>query len=585
MTKTIEFDTGLNLDELRHDLREAEKEVERLSKKLKKQMADRDYYYAKQREAEAIFGEDSKEAKSYLTKWINASDAVEKTTVELEKAESVQRTLTENVDEATVETTKWQEAMAGVANIADEIKRRVKGLIKRVLFFSVITKMLRAVRTYLANAIQQNEEANVALQQLKLSLDALVSPLLNALIPALVTIFNWLSRIITALATLVGRLFPKATKGVKKLASTAGGGNMLAGFDTIMTLGGGGGSANEAQNNLELMQLTNEEIARILMGVGLIASLMLAWKVPVTLAGFFADWVVWITLIASVILQIYNFLKMWEDGIDLSNLAGVLVGILGTTLLLRKMFGPTAQGISLLTSGILLLVSAIKDTDKNGVNLANTLALMGGIIATGLGIATLTKNLQWLTVAGILALLYAITALGGQGVQLIDNLKLAFGGLLDFIMGVFTGDWEKAWNGIKNFFKGLWNSILAIFGGAVNAIVRGINWVVGKINQIKINIPNFLGGGQIGFNLPYVGEWQVPYLAEGAVIPPNREFMAVLGDQKSGTNIETPLETMIQAFRQAQSEQTINITFNGDLASLAAILAPQITQYNKRRGL
>lgn len=47
---------------------------------------------------------------------------------------------------------------------------------------------------------------------------------------------------------------------------------------------------------------------------------------------------------------------------------------------------------------------------------------------------------------------------------------------------------------------------------------------------------------------------KIPHLAQGAVIPANREFMAVLGDQKSGTNIETPLETMVQAFRQALAE-------------------------------
>lgn len=46
----------------------------------------------------------------------------------------------------------------------------------------------------------------------------------------------------------------------------------------------------------------------------------------------------------------------------------------------------------------------------------------------------------------------------------------------------------------------------------------------------------------------------LPRLAQGAVIPPNREFLAVLGDQKSGTNIETPLATMVQAFKQAMND-------------------------------
>ena len=62
------------------------------------------------------------------------------------------------------------------------------------------------------------------------------------------------------------------------------------------------------------------------------------------------------------------------------------------------------------------------------------------------------------------------------------------------------------------------------------------------------------GGGKFGINIPLVSRVALPRLASGAVIPPNREFMAVLGDQKSGTNIETPLSTMVQAFKQAMNE-------------------------------
>jgi hypothetical protein len=51
--------------------------------------------------------------------------------------------------------------------------------------------------------------------------------------------------------------------------------------------------------------------------------------------------------------------------------------------------------------------------------------------------------------------------------------------------------------------------------------------------------------------IPYVDKLEIPELAQGAVIPPNREFLAVLGDQKQGMNIETPLATMIEAFQMA----------------------------------
>lgn len=130
-------------------------------------------------------------------------------------------------------------------------------------------------------------------------------------------------------------------------------------------------------------------------------------------------------------------------------------------------------------------------------------------------------------------------------------------GILDFVTGVFTGDWEKAWEGVKDVFKAIWNGIIATIEGAINFIIDGINLLISALNTIHFEIPDWvpiIGGKSFGINIPLVSQVELPRLAEGAVIPPNREFMAVLGDQKSGTNIETPLATMVQAFKQAMNE-------------------------------
>lgn len=77
------------------------------------------------------------------------------------------------------------------------------------------------------------------------------------------------------------------------------------------------------------------------------------------------------------------------------------------------------------------------------------------------------------------------------------------------------------------------------------------------MNKIHFEVPDWVplvGGKSFGINITPVSRVSLPRLASGAVIPPNREFMAVLGDQKSGTNIETPLATMVQAFKQAMNE-------------------------------
>ena len=90
---------------------------------------------------------------------------------------------------------------------------------------------------------------------------------------------------------------------------------------------------------------------------------------------------------------------------------------------------------------------------------------------------------------------------------------------------------------------------------AVNAGIslfnRFINWINSKLVISWPSIP-FLGISAGSYQLLRIPN--IPLLAQGAVIPPNREFLAVLGDQKSGTNIETPLATMVQAFKQAMNE-------------------------------
>jgi hypothetical protein len=146
-------------------------------------------------------------------------------------------------------------------------------------------------------------------------------------------------------------------------------------------------------------------------------------------------------------------------------------------------------------------------------------------------------------------------------------------GLVKFITGVFTNDMDKAFEGLNQMFKGLVNGIISLLEGfcnlgvsALNSLLKimasVVNAIVDAINSISIDIPDwvpFFGGKSIGFNLDRVSpklfeEVKIPRLATGTVIPPNKEFLAVLGDQKQGTNIEAPLETIKQAFREALAE-------------------------------
>ena len=137
--------------------------------------------------------------------------------------------------------------------------------------------------------------------------------------------------------------------------------------------------------------------------------------------------------------------------------------------------------------------------------------------------------------------------------NIIDALK----GIVNFIAGVFTGDWERAWGGIETAFKSTINGCIELVEDFVNFFINGINEIISGLNSLQIDVPDgvpFFGGTKFGFNISTIPAFTLPRLAQGAVIPPNREFLAVLGDQKSGTNIETPLSTMIEAFRTALRE-------------------------------
>ena len=154
----------------------------------------------------------------------------------------------------------------------------------------------------------------------------------------------------------------------------------------------------------------------------------------------------------------------------------------------------------------------------------------------------------------------------------LDIAMVALRGLLDFLSAVFRGDWDAAWEAIANTVTTIWDRIQSTIKGAVNGIIRFVNGmiqaVVNALNSLSFTVPDWvpeIGGSTFGFNLTAP---QIPYLAQGAVIPPNREFLAVLGDQSSGTNIEAPLSTIEQAVANVLENQLA-----GQMAGFEAVVA------------
>ena len=98
--------------------------------------------------------------------------------------------------------------------------------------------------------------------------------------------------------------------------------------------------------------------------------------------------------------------------------------------------------------------------------------------------------------------------------------------------------------------KGTINGLLSNVEGMLNAVIRGVNWLISQLNKVSFDVPDWLGGGKFGISIPKISETKLPRLAQGAVIPPNREFMAVLGDQTHGQNLEGPEDMFRKIVRE-----------------------------------
>lgn len=109
-------------------------------------------------------------------------------------------------------------------------------------------------------------------------------------------------------------------------------------------------------------------------------------------------------------------------------------------------------------------------------------------------------------------------ALGG----VIDGLGDALGGLIDFVSGVFTKDWEKAWEGVKDIFGGIFNGLISIVEGVINIIVDGLNWFLGKFDGIVTDIGDVIG---IDISIPEIPKVDLPEFSLGG-FPEDGLFMA-----------------------------------------------------------
>ena len=239
------------------------------------------------------------------------------------------------------------------------------------------------------------------------------------------------------------------------------------------------------------------------------------------------------------------------------NLTGALVKIFGKIspyiavfgLLLAMVPGMMAVGIGMIVAGIAMFAFSVIAPNWDSITqalrgpLGKTLAMIGG----------------FLVVLGLMLIFSGVGIPLGIGMLLAGGVSLAaaIAPNWNFIIGKIKYVWQKIkefWNSyIAPVFTAAWWQNLGknIMNGLISGIERGINWVLGGVSDMVNGITGILNKIP-GVNIGRVnwGNVHIPRLAQGAVIPANREFLAVLGDQKRGTNIEAPADLIRQIVRE-----------------------------------
>lgn len=246
---------------------------------------------------------------------------------------------------------------------------------------------------------------------------------------------------------------------------------------------------------------------------------------------------------------------------DIGGWLSIIMGIAGGALLalgiILCMVGSVPLGVGMIIAGAIGLVSAVAvnfDSVKNSITgwVAVIMAIAGASLLV-LGIILCATGA---------ALPLGIALIMAGAVALVTPIALNWDAIVDWIKG--------AWNAVKQF----WNNYIApIFtakwwanlgkkaiNGLLGVIESGLNWIIDKINVFIGGLSSVVGfvGDLFGadWNIPKIPKVSIPRLAQGAVIPPNREFAAILGDNKKENEIVAPESTLEKIFKKALSEMS-----------------------------
>lgn len=605
------FDTTINSGQFDAGLAKLENNAKKAANNVDK-AAQKVATLRQQLEELQAVAENEKKARSTRTVSQETGDAIQKTTQQLKMAqlnlESSQ--IAQEKASAAVSEYVGKQRLAALTtqNVSEQFKKfnkRIAGLAKRVFIFTMITKALRTMRKMLLSTIGADKQMSTSLAQIKGNLISAFAPIYNYILPAIRTLLAWLAKLTAVVSVFINSLFGKtasqADASAKALynqaSATEAAGDaaekakkQLSGLDEMNrwesndSSGGGGGGSSGAAPKFDLSdQVDTGKIGKIAAVVrelspyvAAVAAGFAAWKIGKKFLGNLSKAKQLALAVAGAVLMGINVVDMLKNGINFDNLTGYIIGAAAAVTGLGLAFGVLGGAITAIVAGLVLLGVAIRDVTKNGFNNKNLTAITVALLTIGGAIAIITGAWIPLLIAAMAAAVVWIVAkwtsikdwfsglwekIASGAVAAWDGIKNAFKSVPEWFQSKFRDAWQKVkdvfstggriWSGIK---EGIENT----FRTVVNAIIRGMNTIIAvPFNKINSMLNTIRNASFLGIS-PFQNMWgvnplpvpQIPMLARGAVIPANRKFLAVLGDQQNGNNLEAPESLLRKIVRE-----------------------------------
>ena len=529
------FDTTINSGQFDAGLAKLENNAKKAANNVDK-AAQKVATLRQQLEELQAVAENEKKTRSTGTVSQETGDAIQKTTQQLKDAQlqlqGVQADQAKANDAIGAYMQKQQSAAASTSKVSEQMgkfAKRIATIAKKVFIFTMIAKALRAMRSVLLNTINADKQMSASLAQIRGNLLTAFAPIYSFVLPAIRTLLSWLAKLTAVISSIFGAIFgqtaSQAQANAKALyqqanATSAAGDaaekakRQLSGLDEMNrwesndSSGGGGGGGGSAVPDFS--------------GVSQV-------KLPDNVQAGLAK-------IGEALRSIIESLKrIWDSPV---------VQFIVKTVLYVAM-----QRIAWILSSVGLVLEGIADILDGNV--------WEGLKKVGLGLLDLMNPIGGLQ-DGFKSLWEKVAS---GALSAWEGIKSAFKSVPEWFQSKFRDAWQKVkdvfsaggriWSGIK---EGIENT----FRTVVNAIIRGMNTIIAvpfnKINSMLNTIRNahFLGIS------PFQNMWgvnplpvpQIPMLARGAVIPANRQFLAVLGDQRNGNNLEAPESLLRQIVRE-----------------------------------